>query len=379
MYFKERLLTPGPTAIPDRVLQAMSRSQLHHRSDVFKKELKKACSGVREVLNWNSDPVFLACSGTGALEAAVVSSCLPGDAIIYVDGGVFGARWGIIAERLGINTHRIEVPWGESVKISQIATAIQAAPKARAFCIQHSETSTTVLHPVREALAEVKRLAPEMLTIVDAISASVTTDVPGDCTSIDMYVAGSQKAYMLPPGLSFLTLSERAWKRVEETPKRSLYFDLALERKMLLKGETAWTPATTLILGLNEALAMLQEEGLRNVYERHERLSQIARVGFTSLGLKLLAPSNPCPSVTGFFAPEQIDADDLRKSILTQFGIRCAGGQGAWKGKVVRLGHMGNIDPFDVISAVTAIAITLQKKNYSIDLSTALCKMTELL
>jgi len=374
--FKERLLTPGPTIIPQKVLQAMELPMLHHRSEVFKKELLKACDGIRWLLSWDNNPLFLACSGTGALEASVLNVCKPGDTIITVNGGVFGARWAQIAERLQLKSHEIQVEWGSPVTEDQVVAAVTQHPEARAFCIQHSETSTTVLHPVERIVRKVKELSPSMLTLVDGISACATTPVPGDTTTIDIFIAGSQKALMLPPGLSVVALSERAWKAVEETPRRSLYFDFLLERKSLLSGETSWTPTSTLIVGLNAAIEMFKAEGLEAMYTRHRTLSRMCHVGIQTLGCKLLATDAPCPSVTGFLPPNGIDADKVRNEVRTSYSIRLAGGQGAFKGKIVRIGHMGFVDPFDVLAGVTAIGLTLNKLGASTDVAKAMSAMT---
>lgn len=369
--YKERLLTPGPTPIPQRVLQAMDRPQLHHRSDVFKKELLQAAEGMQWLLGWDSHPLFLACSGTGAMEASVLNSCNPGDEIITVNGGSFGSRWKTIGERLGLRVHELVVEWGRAAKIDDVQRIVQEYPNARAFCIQHSETSTTVLHPVAEILTAVKNLAPQMMTIVDGISACVTTPMPGTPTTLDIYVAGSQKAFMLPPGLSMVALSKHAWEHVEKTPKRSLYFDFCLERKALARGETSWTPASTIITGLNAALTMFREEGLSAIYERHAKLALIARNGLMALGLKLVAPDSPCPSVTGFYAPAEVEADTLRSEIRKRYGVRLAGGQGAFQGKIVRIGHMGYIDPFEVMNAISAIGLTARSHGASVDIDQA--------
>lgn len=366
--YKERLLTPGPTPIPQRVLQAMELPMLHHRSDVFKRELKSACEGAKWMLGWEDTPIFLACSGTGAMEAALLNTCSPGDTIITVNGGVFGARWGKIAERLQLKSHEIEVPWGEAVSIEQVQKAVREAPHAKAFCVQHSETSTTVLHPVGQALREVKAAAPQMLTIVDGISSCLTTPMPGGADIVDIYIAGSQKALMLPPGLSILALSPLAWRAVESTPKRSLYFDLSGERKSLLGGETSWTPASTIIVGLNAAIEMFRAEGLDQIYRRHDLLSRMARAGLRAMGCEVLAAEAPCPSVTGFFPPAGIDADALRSAVRSQHGIRLAGGQGAWKGKIIRIGHMGYVDPFEVNDAVAALSLALRSMGARIDI-----------
>lgn len=373
--FKERLLTPGPTIIPQKVLQAMELPMLHHRSEVFKKELKKACEGIRWLLSWDNDPLFLACSGTGAMEASLLNVCKPGDTIITVNGGIFGGRWAKIAERLQLKAHEIIVEWGSPVTEEQVREAVTKNPDARAFCIQHSETSTTVLHPVEKVVREVKRLAPNIITLVDGISACATAPVPGDHSVIDIFIAGSQKALMLPPGLSVVALSARAWKAVEETPRRSLYFDFLLERKSLTSGETSWTPASTLIVGLNAAIEMFREEGLEAMYNRHLTLSRMCHAGIRALGCELLATDAPCPSVTGFLPPQGIDADKLRTETRTNYGVRLAGGQGALKGKIVRIGHMGFVDPFDVIDGVSAIGLTMNKLGASVDVGAAVSAM----
>jgi aspartate aminotransferase-like enzyme len=370
--FKERLLTPGPTMIPQQVLQAMEIPMLHHRSDVFKKHLRKAAEGMRWLLAWDSDPLFLACSGTGAMEASLLNVCKPGDTIITVNGGAFGARWAKIAERLGLTAHEIVVEWGSPVSDEQVQAAVTQNPHARAFCIQHSETSTTVLHPVERVLSLVKSIAPKMITIVDGISACATAPVPGNPGLIDIFIAGSQKALMLPPGLSVVALSQLGWNGVDETPRRSLYFDFALERKALASGETSWTPTSTLIVGLNAAIEMFRAEGLEAMYARHQKLSRISHTALRALGCTLLASAAPCPSVTGFFPPNGIDADTLRGEVRTSYGIRLAGGQGMFTGKIVRIGHMGFVDPFDVVAGITAIGLVVQRLGGTTDTAAAI-------
>lgn len=350
----------------------MERPLLHHRSDVFKKELLRAVDGVRWLLGWDSTPIFLACSGTGAMEASLLNCCNPGDEIITVNGGAFGARWRTIAERLGLRVHEIVVEWGSAVSVEDACRAVQQHPTAKAFCIQHSETSTTVLHPVEEIAREVKKLAPHILTIVDGISSCVTTPVPGDPSILDIYIAGSQKGFMLPPGLSMVALSKHAWEVAEKTPKRSLYFDLCLERSSLTIGETSWTPASTIITGLNAALDLFREEGLTSIYERHLLLSSLAQNGLRALGFSILAPDAPCPSVTGFFSPAGVDADTLRTEVRKRFGIRLAGGQGKLKGKIVRIGHMGYVDPFEVMNAIIAIGSTARTLGATVDVEKAM-------
>jgi aspartate aminotransferase-like enzyme len=377
--YKERLLTPGPTPIPLRILQAMELPLLHHRSEVFKQEIKRASEGMRWACNWDTAPVFLACSGTGAMEASVLNTCRPGDEVITVNGGAFGARWRSIGERLGLTVHELIVPWGNAATVDQVRSFVSEHPSARAFCIQHSETSTTVLHPLEQILPEVKRISPRMVTIVDGISSCMTTPMPGSPETIDIYIAGSQKGFMLPPGLAMVFLSSHGWSVVDDTPKRSLYFDLALERASLAAGETSWTPASTIIVGLNAALEMFREEGLEAIYARHALLARIAREGIIALGCRLLAPDAPGTSVTGLFPPDGINADTLRTEVRKRFGMRLAGGQGKYKGAIVRVGHMGHVDPFEVMNAVLAIGLTARALGATVDIAGASRVCLELL
>lgn len=369
--FKERLLTPGPTQIPLRILQAMERPLLHHRSEVFRRELLEAAKGMQWLCNWDSHPIFLACSGTGAMEAALLNSCNPGDEIITVSGGSFGARWKMIGERLGLLVHEIAVEWGQPVSVEMITSTLARYPATRALCIQHSETSTTVLHPLEHILPAVKEAKPEILTIVDGISSCATTPMPGSPATIDMYIAGSQKAFMLPPGLSMIMVSAKGWSAIESTSSRSLYFDLARERASQALGETCWTPASTLITGLNAALEMMRDEGLECIYARHQLMALVARRGAQALGCRLVAPSSLSTSVTGIYPPGDLDADTLRSKVLKLFGMRLAGGQGSFKGKIIRIGHMGFVDPFDIMNAITAIGITAKSLRAPVDTDAA--------
>lgn len=346
----------------------MERPLLHHRSEIFKQELKRAAEGMRWLCDWDSAPIFLACSGTGAMEASVLNTCKPGDEIITVNAGAFGARWRQIGERLGLTVHELKIEWGKAADVALVREFVSEHLHARAFCIQHSETSTTALHPLESILPEVKKLAPNMLTIVDGISSCVTTPMPGTPATIDIFIAGSQKAFMLPPGLSMVLMSTRGWQAVEETPKRSLYFDLALERASLSAGETSWTPASTIIVGLNAAIDMFREEGLDAIYQRHALLAQIVRESTVAMGFRLIAPDAPGTSVTGIFPPSGINADTLRTEVRKRFGIRLAGGQGKFKGAVVRIGHMGHVDAFDAMNSVVALGITAKALGAQVDI-----------
>jgi serine---pyruvate transaminase len=356
---KERLFTPGPTTIPIEIIQAMSIPALHHRTDTFKALFRRASEETREFLESEADPIFLAASGTGAMEAALINLCSPGDRIVSVVGGVFGGRWKKIADRIGVSCDELLCAWGDVPTTDALRKFLAEHSDARAFCIQQCETSTTTLFPLTELLSIVRELLPETIIIVDAISSCGAVALPRPRSLIDVYITGSQKALMLPPGLSFLSISSRAWTRIEMTPRRSLYFDLLIERDALRESGTAWTPAITIIAGLVRALELLKAEGIEAVFNRHLQMSRALQAALRALHLQVASPAHSSPTVTGFFPPPGIDAEEIRNQLKRRFGLRTAGGQGAWKGRVVRIGHMGHVDTLDLVGVVAAIESVL--------------------
>jgi aspartate aminotransferase-like enzyme len=356
---KEILLTPGPTSIPSRIFNAMNAATMHHRTDAFKQIFNEALQGLQWLLDADATPIFLASSGSGAMEAALVNTCQPGDKVVVMHAGIFGERWLKIAQRFELEVVSISAPYGESPELSQIEEVLRKNPDAKAFCVQYSETSTTALHPVGSYAALLRRSNPDCLFIVDAISALVTTPVSVKEFDIDILVGASQKALMLPPGLSFLALSTRAWQRVEKTKRRCFYWDLLSERDSHAKGTTAWTPAMNIILGLAESIRMLREEGIEKVYARHQELAQATRAGIAALGLQALAPRFPATGVSGAHTPAGMDADQLRGIMLKEFGVRIAGGQASLKGKIIRIGHMGYVSRCDILGALGALEFAL--------------------
>lgn len=360
---KEYLFTPGPTWIPERIFRAMAQPTMHHRTDVFTEHFNSALKGFQWLVEATETPIFLSCSGTGAMEAALVNICGPGEKVLYLNGGAFGARWGQIAARLGLVAVEVKVSEGASLSDDQLRSTLAAHPDAVAFLCQYSETSTGVLHPVPRFSAILAEHAPQMLFIVDAISALVTVPVSLSAFKIDVLIGASQKAFMLPPGLSMLALSRRAWERVGSRTPSSLYFDLKTERAAHEKGTTAWTPAMNLILGFNEAIAMFREEGLEQVYARHRLNAQACRAGLTALGCTLLAPEYPGAGVTAAYPPTGASAERIVSLMVSQSGVRIAGGQGALAGKIVRAGHMGFINRFDIITLLSAFDLCLTQLN----------------
>jgi len=354
---KQYLLAPGPTPVPEDVLLAMARPIVHHRQPAFSKIFMKAHEDLQWLFKTRSQVLVLAATGSGAMEAAVTNFFSRGERVLVVRGGKFGERWADIAAAYGVEATCLDVDWGAAVKVEDVKRALDHDPKLRGVLWQASETSTGVRHPVRE-IAELCR-GRDTLSVVDAITALGVFDVQTDAWGLDVVVSGSQKALMLPPGLAFLTASERAWRASERSDLPRFYFDLARERKPQKEGQTAWTPAVSLIVGLAEALRLLREEGLENVFARHERLAHASREAVKALGLTLFAPQSPSPACTAVKAPAQADGGKIVKRLREHYGVTIAGGQGAAKGKIFRIAHLGYYGDFDVLTAIGALEMTL--------------------
>jgi aspartate aminotransferase-like enzyme len=355
---KHYLLSPGPTPIPNEVALAMSETMIHHRTPQFNKVFDEARQGLKKLFGTKNDVLMLASSGTGAMEASIANLFSPGDKVLVVNGGKFGERWLNIANAYGLSPVEMKVTWGQAVKVAEVETQLKANPDIRAVMIQASETSTTVLHPVKE-IAQITRNGP--LLIVDGVTAVGVVPMPVDEWGLDVLVTGSQKALMLPPGLGFIALSDRAWESTKQAKLPRFYFDLNLERKNQQKGSGAFTPAVSLIFGARAALEMIEREGIENVYARHARLCRATRAGARALGLKLLAPDNPSPAATGIYLPAGIDADQVLDYLRDKMNITLAEGQDQLKGKAIRVAHVGYMGAFDVITAIAALEMALRK------------------
>jgi aspartate aminotransferase-like enzyme len=354
---KSYLLAPGPTPVPPEVLTAMAVPIVHHRTPQFAAVLAEVQQGLRELFGTAADVLVLAASGTGAMEGSVTNLLSPGDEAIVVNGGKFGERWTKLCQTYGVTAHEIRVEWGQAVRPEAVAAALEAHPKARAVYMQASETSTCVLHPVA-AIAELTRKRDTLL-VVDGITAVGVLDLPMDRLGIDVLITGSQKALMLPPGLAFVALSERAWAATERAKLPRFYFDFRRERKGVAEKSTAWTPAISLIQGLKVALAMMKAEGWAAVHGRHDRLARATRAGATALGLRLLAPDAPSPAATAVMVPDGVDGAGLVRYLRDRMHVTFAGGQDQLKGKIVRIAHLGYIGTFDVVTALAALELAL--------------------
>ena len=373
---KTHLFAPGPTPIPPEALLAMAHPILHHRTPEYEALLAEVREGLKVLFQTTEEVLLFAASGTGGMEAAVVNTLSPGEKALVIRGGKFGERWGEICQAYGVNFTPIDVPYGKAVDPGLVAAALAKDPQIAVVLSTYSETSTGVLHDIK-AIAEAVRKTPTLL-VVDAITSLGVMDVPMDDWGLDVVVAGSQKALMLPPGLAMVGVSRKAWAAVERSRLPKYYFDFAAEQKHLLKNQSRFTPAISLVVGLRETLRMIRSEGLPNIFRRHERLAAAMRAGITALGLELFA-ERPSPAVTAVLVPRGIDGGTIIKTLRTRHRVIIAGGQGSLKGKIFRLATMGYADSSDVVVALSALELTLSEVGYPVKLGDGIRAAQEVL
>ena len=353
-------MAPGPTEIPPTVLAAAAQPILHHRTSEFRAIFGDVTEKLKYVFQTSQPILTLAASGTGGLEAVITNATLPGDTVIVVSGGVFGERWAKIAEAHGRIVHRIGIEWGRVATAEHIAKAISEHPEASIICTTLSETSTGVMHPIKE-IAEVTRKQNIPLA-VDAVSGIACCELKMDEWGVDIVVAGSQKGLMIPPGLAFIAMSERAWKQVETKKAPSFYFSLFTAMAKLTEEklpDTPWTPNVSLVCQLQESLRLIHAEGIENIIERHLLLAKATREAITAMGLKLFAEESPNPGVTSVHSPEDVDSGLIVKKLREEWGISIVGGQGKVTGKIFRIGHMGYCDRTDILMTIAALECVL--------------------
>ncbi len=375
---KHYLLAPGPTPVPSEVLLSMAKPMIHHRAPDFAPILDSAKKGLQWLFQTKNDVLILCSTGTGGMVGSVNNFFNPGDKVLVVNGGKFGERWTKISQAYGLIVEEIVVEWGYSVKPEQVEEALKNDPSIKAVMVQATETSTGVQHDV-EGVAKVVKNYPNTLCLVDAISALVAHNLKTDEWGIDILIGGSQKGLMLPPGLAFVSISDKAWKMNETSKMPRFYFNFRKERENLAKNQTLFTSPVTLIVGLNEAIAMLQHEGLENVFARHTRLANATRAAVRAIGLSLYSKERPSNSVSAIEAPAGIDGQTIYKNLREKYGITGAGGQDRAKGKIFRLAHLGYADSFDVITGIAALEMVLKGLGFSIQLGTGVGKAQELL
>lgn len=353
MLNKLRLLTPGPTPLPEEVRLALAKDMIHHRKQDFVRVMERIQPGLQYLFGTEQQVLPLSCSGTGAMYAAVANLFAPGEKVLVVEGGKFGERWREIAQAHGLDVTSLVRENGHAVAASDVRAALDADPGLRGVLVQASETSTGVLHPVRE-LGAVTR-DRDVLLVVDGISAVGISPCPMDAWGIDCLLTGSQKGLMLPPGLALLSLSARAWNKVRLAGSSNFYFNLLAERDKSLNHQTLFTSPVNLLQGLAVSLDLFREQTLEAVYAKQWALTCMARAGAKSLGLELLAKTHFTWGLTSIMLPAGIDGSEVLRVAAERFGVVMAGGQGELKKRVIRLGHMGHVDWCDVLAGLHAL------------------------
>jgi aspartate aminotransferase-like enzyme len=362
---KHLLMTPGPTPVPEKALLQQARGMIHHRGPEYGEIISRVVENLRYVFQTERDVFIFTSSGTGAMESAVVNLFSPGDKVIVASTGNFGDRWANIASAYGLNVVKLEFEWGTRADVDTIKRAIEENPDARGVLCTHSETSTGVVNDVK-AIAELTR-DKDMVVVVDAVSGLGACELRTDAWGLDVVVSGSQKALMAPPGLAFATVSEKAWKFVEESKLPKFYFDYKKYQASIRKDppQSPFTPAISTMLALGETLQMIREEGLENIWRKHIIFGRSVREAIKAIGLKLFSPDDDSSAaVTAVWSPEGIDPKQITTMMRVEYGITIAGGQGKVKGKIFRIGHCGYFQRSDIIATIDALESVLNRLGF---------------
>jgi len=366
MLLKNRLFTPGPTPLLPAAQTAMAAFSLHHRTADFKALFSRVLSDMKDFIGTKNDVLVLSCSGTGVLEGSVSNLTSPGDKVLVLTAGKFGERWRDLAKTFGCNVELISAPYGETFSLSDIKQKL--TPDIKAVYVQATESSTGVRHDVQGIAKLVRANGDDTLFVVDAITGLGTTHFDVDGWGIDVIIGGSQKALMIPPGLAYAAFSERTWKRMDTTKSPRYYFDFRKERKNAAKGESAYTPATSLFAALGAALDFVRQMGAgdlaagrKALVDNAELAAEMTRAGAKALGLTLFAPTAPSAALTAINAPAGLDSGTLVKDFRDRFSAVVANGQGDMKGKMIRVAHIGYYDYLDTIGILGALEHVLAK------------------
>ncbi|WP_129722569.1 pyridoxal-phosphate-dependent aminotransferase family protein [Xylanivirga thermophila] len=367
------LMTPGPTNVPYAVREAMERPIIHHRTKEFEYFFSQMNDGLKKVFQTSNYVLTLASSGTGGMEAAIINAFSPGDKVLVANTGVFGDRFVKIAKAYGLNVITMDISWGNGVDAKEIEKILNSekGKDIKGVLATHNETSTGVANDI-QGIGEILKNR-DCIFVVDAISSLGGLEIKTDEWGIDILIAGSQKALMLPPGLAFVSVSDKAWAAIEKSKMPKFYFDFLAYRKSLDKNTTPYTPAVALIIAATESLNMILDEGLENTFKRHKRLANICRAGVEALGLEFFADEKYMSDlITSIKAPEGIDIEKVRKILNIKYDIMVAGGQQHLKGKIMRIGHMGYVDEFDVLKTLSALEMALLEVGYEVEPGSAL-------
>lgn len=361
MLQKSLLMIPGPTPVPDDVLRACATPMMNHRGPEYMALQRELIAGLKTAFRTAGDVQIFPASGTGGLEAAVVNVLSPGDRVVAAPIGSFGERFAEIAAAYGADVRRVASEWGEPADAEALAAALAEEPRAKALLVTHNETSTGVLNDIQSIARAARAVRPDILILVDGISGMLAADLRTDEWGLDVVVGGSQKAWMVPPGLTFLSISERAWAAHAEARMPRFYFDFTRMKKSMATDQTPYTPALPQLFGLQVALRRILDEGLEASFARHARLGAATRAGVRALGLRLFAREGYYSnSLTAVWGPDGIAARDLRARMREAHGVVMAGGQGAIKDRIFRLGHLGYVDENDVVAALGALELSLR-------------------
>ena len=362
---KQRLLTPGPTPLYPPALHAMMASDIHHRTEEFRNVYKSALADLKEVYGTSNDVLCFAASGTGTMDASVSNLFSRGDKVIVCTAGKFGERWVEIAKAYGLDANVLKAEYGEVVTPDRIEAALKAEPGTKGVFIQASETSTGAEHDVEAIGAIVKKT--DAIFVVDAITGIGTMPLDIDGWGLDVVIGGSQKAFMIPPGLAFISVSPKAWKFADTATLPHYYFSLKIEKKSAAANDSSWTPATSLILALGESLKYMKKVGMANLIENAQLLARATRDAASELGLEVFA-KRPGSSVTAIKAPAGMDSKVIVKGFKEHFGAIIANGQGSMQGQIFRVAHLGYFDFADMFGVVAGLELILRANGHKVEL-----------
>lgn len=361
------LLTPGPTPVPPEVSQAEARPILHHRTTEFGKIFVEVIEGMKYVFQTANDVLMVTGSGTAAMEAAVVNLLSAGDEVIVASCGNFGDRWENICNVYGVKVHKVTSEWGQAINPEDIANILKQNKNIKAVFTTHTETSTGIVNDI-ETIGKIVKETQAVL-VVDTISGLVGQKFLTDKWYVDVAVTGSQKGLMCPPGLSFATVSPKAWEYVEKSTLPKFYLDFKKMRKSIDNKETPFTPAVSLVVALHKAIEIIKEKTLEVIWQQTEKLAVATRAAVKSMGLKIFCDESHISNiVTPISMPEGMDGQKVVRTLREEFGISIAGGQGKLKGKIVRIAHMGYIDKFDLIVCISGLEMVFNKLGYTVEL-----------
>ena len=366
MFVKTRLMTPGPTQTAESTRLAMAAAQPHHRSTEFSAITHRALDGLRWLWDTDEDVLLMAGSGTAGMEAALRSGLGPQDRVIVVTGGKFAERWLGIVGQIGCDLVELPVEWGRSADPAALRALLAEGPAPTALVSVASETSTGALHPVAHLIRVAREVVPEILTIIDGITAVGCADLSMRRDEIDVLVSGSQKAFGLPPGAAVIGISSRAWARFESNDAPNTYFDLRRERSQTARGQSAFTPPIPLVVGFAEVIDRWRPLGRDALFAHSETLAIGVRAAAEALGLKLFAKDDRSPALTSVEL-DGVDVESVRTELRERYGVWVAGGQNSLKGRVLRIGHLGAVDAFDIVQAIAALELALSSAGVAID------------